>query len=254
MARVLVVDDALMMRKTIANFLIKAGHVVVEEAANGEQAVMAYKKHRPDLVTMDITMPDVDGIDALTRIMAFDANAKVVMVSALGQKHKVFDALQNGAKGYILKPFTEDKLLTILNELLGATTGTTSGFQPELVPAIARDNKGITAQLPFTVETGENGAVITVMQEFKPLDFGELAKVVETLLASSTAEITFDFTYGNALHSKTAVSFRQIMERVTAAGTLLRTVCYTQDYTMYFRNAAGLKNAAFELVKKRGVL
>ncbi|WP_373325519.1 response regulator [Sporomusa paucivorans] len=254
MARVLVVDDALMMRKTIASFLSKAGHVVVEEAANGEQAVMAYKKHRPDLVTMDITMPDVDGIDALVRIMAFDANAKVVMVSALGQKHKVFDALQNGAKGYILKPFTEDKLLNILNELLGATTGTTGGFRPELVPPVAWDNKQITPQLPFTVETGESGPVITMTEEFKPLDFGELTKVTETLLANHLAEITFDFTYSNALHSKTAASFRQIMERVAAAGSLLRTVCYTQDYALYFRNAEGLKNTGFELIKKRGAL
>lgn len=121
-ARVLVVDDALMMRKAIGTFLIKAGHVVVDEAANGEQAVVAYKKHYPDLVTMDLTMPGADGIDTLMRITALDPNARVVMVSALGQKHRVFDALQNGAKGCILKPFTEDRLLSIIDELLGATT------------------------------------------------------------------------------------------------------------------------------------
>lgn len=122
MARVLVVDEASVMRKAIGVYLIKAGHVVVDEAANGDQAVVAYKKHYPDLVTMDLTMPGANGIDALTRITAVDPNARVVMVSAPGQKHRVFDALQNGAKGCILKPFTEDRLLAIIDELLGTTT------------------------------------------------------------------------------------------------------------------------------------
>ncbi len=107
MAKVLIVDDALMMRKTIEKILTSAGHVIVDQAVNGEQAVQLYKRHKPDLVTMDITMPGVDGISALAEIMAEDPAAKVIMVSALGQKHKVFDALQNGAKSYILKPLQE---------------------------------------------------------------------------------------------------------------------------------------------------
>ncbi|WP_371372922.1 response regulator [Sporomusa aerivorans] len=252
MARVLVVDDALMMRKTIGTFLAKAGHVVVAEAVNGEQAVEAYKKHRPDLVTMDITMPEVDGIDALTKIMAFDPGARVVMVSALGQKHKVFDALQNGAKGYILKPFTEDKLLSILSELLGATNAGGNGVQPELVPPIAQEDKDLAAKLPFVMEKRGGSVVISTLQEFTPLDFGDLTKEVEALLVKPSTEIAFDFTVSNALHSKTATSFRQIMERVVEAGGLLRIICHTQDYTSYFRSAIVLHAADFELVKKRG--
>lgn len=254
MARVLVVDDALMMRKTIGTFLIKAGYTVVDEAANGEQAVAAYKKHLPDLVTMDITMPGLDGIEALSQIIDFDPNARVVMVSALGQKHKVFDALQHGAKGYILKPFTEDKLLSIINELLGATTSGLNGFQPETVLAKELGDKPLTARMSFSVETQEDGARITILREFSQPDFDDLAKAIAGVMASQTRDITFDFTYGNALHNKTALNYKQMLESIVAAGSVLKIVCYTSDYTAYFRSVPSLKEVAFELVKKRGVL
>ncbi|BBB89472.1 MAG TPA: response regulator [Methylomusa anaerophila] len=121
MARVLVVDEALMMRKTIGAFLLKAGHVVVGEAANGVQAVLAYNLHRPDIVTMDITLRGMDGIKALDKIINTDASANIIVVSALRKKHKVFETLQHGAKAYVFKPFTEEKLLSVVDEVLGAT-------------------------------------------------------------------------------------------------------------------------------------
>ncbi|MDF2569789.1 MAG: cheB 5 [Sporomusa sp.] len=254
MARVLVVDDALMMRKTIGTFLIKAGYTVVDEAANGEQAVAAYKKHLPDLVTMDITMPGLDGIDALSQIIAFDSSARVVMVSALGQKHKVFDALQHGAKGYILKPFTEDKLLSIINEILGATTSGLNEFQPESVLAIEQGDKPLTAKMPFSVETLEDGARITILREFAQADFDDLAKAIAGVMASQSSSISFDFTYGNALHVKSASVYKQMMESIVATGSRLKIVCYASDYTAYFRSVPSLKDVAFELVKKRGAL
>lgn len=252
MARVLVVDDALMMRKTIGTFLIKAGHTVVDEAATGEQAVTAYKKHFPDLVTMDITMPGLDGIEALAQIIDFDANARVVMVSALGQKHKVFDALQHGAKGYILKPFTEDKLLSIINELLGATTSGLHGAQTEVTKELG--DKPLTAKMSFSVETQADGARITILREFAQSDFDDLAKAIAGVMVSQRENITFDFTYGNALHNKTAANYRQMLESIVAAGSVLKIICYTADYTAYFRSVLSLKEVAFELVKKRGVL
>jgi DNA-binding NarL/FixJ family response regulator len=253
MARVLVVDDALMMRKTIGTFLIRAGHMVVDEAANGEQAVAAYKKHLPDLVTMDITMPGVDGIGALEQIMAFDPGARVVMVSALGQKHKVFDALQHGAKGYILKPFTEEKLLSIINELLGATTSGSSAIGAEPT-AMSAHEKPLTAKMAFAVDNDANNARITTLRDFTAVDFDDLTKAVEGSMLGRPDSITFDFSCGNALHSKSAPIYRRIIETVIASGYVLKIVCYTQDYTTYFRSFPGLQDIEFELVKKRGVL
>lgn len=118
MASVLVVDDALIMRKTLRKYFEDAGYTIIDEAANGEQAVMSYKKHLPDVVTMDITMPGMDGIEALKRIKAHNPLAKVVMVSALGQQHKVFDALESGAKHYVLKPLNRVKLLEVVEQVL----------------------------------------------------------------------------------------------------------------------------------------
>ncbi len=117
MARLLIVDDALMMRKTIRKMVESAGHIVEAEAINGEQAIQMYQKYAPDLVTMDITMPGIDGIEALRRIMTYDKDAKIIMVSALGQQYKVMEALECGAKSYVLKPITAEKLIAVINQV-----------------------------------------------------------------------------------------------------------------------------------------
>lgn len=121
MARIMIVDDALMMRKTLRRILEKAGHEIVGEAVNGDQAIANYAKCRPDLVTMDLTMPGLGGIEAIKHIVAADPAASIIVVSALGQKHIIFDALQNGAKNYVLKPIAEDKLLSVVNLVLEQT-------------------------------------------------------------------------------------------------------------------------------------
>ncbi len=117
MAKVLIVDDAAFMRISIKNTLTKNGFEVVGEAENGAVAVEKYKELKPDVVTMDITMPEMSGLDALKTIMAFDANAKIIMVSAMGQEAMVRDAVLSGAKGFIVKPFKEDGLLSALSKL-----------------------------------------------------------------------------------------------------------------------------------------
>lgn len=118
MARVLIVDDSLMMRKTLKTILLRAGHTVEAEAANGEQAIADYAKYRPDLVTLDITMPGISGTEVVKRIMAIDPDANVIIVSALSQKRIVFEAIQNGAKNYVVKPISEEKLLAVISLVL----------------------------------------------------------------------------------------------------------------------------------------
>lgn len=118
MARILVVDDSLMIRRTLKIIFERAGHVVVAESANGEQALAHYAQFSPDLVTLDITMPGLNGIETLKKILTHDPDANVVMVSAMGQKHMVFDALQAGAKNYMLKPLNEESLLSVVSLVL----------------------------------------------------------------------------------------------------------------------------------------
>ena len=120
MAKVLIVDDAAFMRMMIKDILEKNNFEVVGEASNGLIAVDLYKKEKPDVVTMDITMPDMDGIEAVKAIKAFDPNAKVIMCSAMGQLSMVMDAIKAGAKDFIVKPFQADRVLEAINKVLGA--------------------------------------------------------------------------------------------------------------------------------------
>jgi len=117
--RVMVVDDALFMRNMLKDIFVRAGHDVVAEAENGEMACDLYKELKPDLVTMDIVMPKKSGIEALQEIMATDSSACVVMVSALGQDSLVLEAVESGAKDFIVKPFKEEKVLEIINRVTG---------------------------------------------------------------------------------------------------------------------------------------
>ena len=117
MKRVMVVDDAMFMRASLKMMMEKNGFEVCAEAENGVVAVQKYKELKPDIVTMDITMPEMDGLQALKLIKQMDPDAKIVVVSAMGQEPVVKDAILSGAKSFIVKPFKEDFVLKTLNSL-----------------------------------------------------------------------------------------------------------------------------------------
>jgi two-component system, chemotaxis family, chemotaxis protein CheY len=118
MKKVLIVDDAAFMRMAIKKILEKNGFEVIGEAENGERGVQKYKESKPDIVTMDMTMPEMTGIEALKAIREFDPKAKVVMVSAMGQEVFIREAVIQGAKSFIVKPFKEDHVVRTLNKIL----------------------------------------------------------------------------------------------------------------------------------------
>ena len=117
--RVLIVDDAAFMRMMLKDILVKNGYVVAGEAENGTVAISKYKELNPDLVTMDITMPEMDGISALREIRRIDPHANVIMCSAMGQQAMVIDSIQAGAKDFIVKPFQPDRVLEAVNKVIG---------------------------------------------------------------------------------------------------------------------------------------
>ncbi|SHF51823.1 response regulator [Ornithinibacillus halophilus] len=116
--RILIVDDAAFMRMMIKDILTKNGFEVVGEAQDGNQAISLYNELKPDLVTMDITMPEMDGITALKEIKAGDPNAQIIMCSAMGQQAMVIDAIQAGAKDFIVKPFQADRVIEAIQKAL----------------------------------------------------------------------------------------------------------------------------------------
>ncbi|MBO2518749.1 MAG: response regulator [Firmicutes bacterium] len=118
--RVLVVDDTAFMRLTLRRTLERFGHEVVGEAADGEEAVQLYQELRPDLVTMDITMPKMDGITAIREIRKIDPRAKIIVCSAMGQKPMVIEALEAGAQDFLVKPFDAERVREAIERLNGA--------------------------------------------------------------------------------------------------------------------------------------
>jgi len=118
MSNILIVDDSLVMRKNLRTILSGADHTIVAEAGNGIQAYKEYQKHQPDLVTMDVTMPFMNGVDALKKIIYEYPDAKIVMVSIASCSKLIFEAMQCGAANYVLKPFTVEKVLNTVNQAL----------------------------------------------------------------------------------------------------------------------------------------
>jgi len=115
---ILIVDDAAFMRMMVKDILVKNGFIVVGEAQDGMEAVEKYKELSPDLVTMDITMPEMDGITALKQIKEINPGAKVIMCSAMGQQAMVIDAIQAGAKDFIVKPFQAERVIEAIQKAL----------------------------------------------------------------------------------------------------------------------------------------
>jgi len=116
--RILIVDDAAFMRMMVKDILTKNGYDVVGEANDGVEAVAKFQELTPDLVTLDITMPNMDGLEACKQIKKIDNNAKIIMCSAMGQQAMVIEAIQNGAKDFVVKPFQPDRVLEAIEKAL----------------------------------------------------------------------------------------------------------------------------------------
>lgn len=119
MPTVMIVDDALFMRVTIANMFKEWGFDVIGEASNGKQAVEKYRELQPDLVTMDVTMPVMSGLEAVKNIMPEFPDANIIMITALGKQKLVVEAIEHGAKDFVTKPFTQEKLKSIVDNIIG---------------------------------------------------------------------------------------------------------------------------------------
>ena len=120
MANIMIVDDSRTSRKILRQILEDAGHTIVGEAVDGEEGYLKYKELKPDLVTLDITMPKLAGLEALQLIKTCDENAQVVMITAAGQKEKMIQAIKYGAAEFIAKPYDEEDVKQVINKILGA--------------------------------------------------------------------------------------------------------------------------------------
>jgi len=133
MLKVLIVDDSLIMRRNIRRMLETLGHQVIEEAKDGYEAIDFYRRLKPDLITMDITMPDMDGITAVKEIKKVDKDAKIIMVTSHGQEDMVISAIRSGASGYLLKPISVIKLRESIGKVFPNMLDETASDEHEVV-------------------------------------------------------------------------------------------------------------------------
>lgn len=117
MAKILIVDDSRTSRKMLRNILESNGHEIIDEAVNGQEGVQKFQALKPDVVTLDITMPVVDGVEALKMIKALDPASKVVMVTAAGQKNKMIECIKAGANEFLTKPFEQQEIVDVINKM-----------------------------------------------------------------------------------------------------------------------------------------
>lgn len=186
MTNILIVDDAMVMRKKLKMILTAAGYNIIGEAGNGLEAINAYKEFKPDLVTMDITMPMLDGIEAVKQIIDFDKKAKIIMVSAVNQQIKVFEAIENGAKHYVVKPINDQKLLETIELVLKESE--TQSIKPV----------GNSPSHPFSVINNNGKIVVSIQKTLDENDLSLLSKAVDGMLFINPLIVTLDFTAPSA--------------------------------------------------------
>jgi YesN/AraC family two-component response regulator len=184
MASILIVDDSIVMRKNLATIITKAGHTIAGEASNGKQAIAQYTELKPDIVTMDISMPIMSGVEAVKQIIKLDQNAKIIMVSAVNQKKMVFNAINSGAKHYVIKPIDTNKVISIINEVLDEET------QNQAIEVI--DSR---EQIQgFQIENIDGSFVITFNKHIDASDHKFLDMAIRGIMFIKPLKVTMDFS------------------------------------------------------------
>jgi DNA-binding NarL/FixJ family response regulator len=238
MARILIVDDSVVMRRNLKTLLEEAGHTVVGEAINGQQAYFKYKETLPDLVTMDITMPKVDGIDAVKKIIDNFPVAKIIMISALDQKSKVFSALRNGAKHYIIKPITADKTNEIIQMVLNQK------INPDVI--IAEPKLDEVAENAFNVKSDKGSFIISISRDLEVADLLSLESILQGFLVVNNLSIIFEFDYFSIKGDEELTKFNGLVHRLINAKANLEINTKLKD----FKNQLIKRNPDFDSVFK----
>jgi YesN/AraC family two-component response regulator len=207
MARILVVDDSAVMRRNLEKILTEGGHEVVGQAISGMQAVVLYSELNPDVVTMDITMPIMNGVDAVKYIINKDVNAKIIMISALNQKNMVFEALNNGAKNYILKPLDPEGLLKSINEVL--SNHTTRSVEAKEID--------VDKEIGFHVENINGSFVFVFNNNISIEDVAAIETAVKGLLFVKPLNIIFDFGKSENINDSILLPIMMLAKQVRDA-------------------------------------
>ncbi|WP_276352098.1 response regulator [Cohnella caldifontis] len=213
MKRILVTDDSPIMRRNLNAILTQAGYAVAAEAANGEEALAAYRRHRPDLVTMDITMPVMDGLEAVKRIVREDPGARILVISAFDQRSMLFEAMENGAKQYLIKPITADKLLAAVGRILGEAAEAPSGR------STGTGETSVSASVEYFRVDNRNGQFsVRLLDPMRPGPYPELQAAVQGLLFVKPLDLAFRFGDAERCRPELGSALESLIRAIRGAG------------------------------------
>lgn len=225
MATVLIVDDSSMARRNLKNILVAEGHNIVAEATNGVQAFVEYEKHKPDLVTMDISMPILNGIDSTKKILLSYPDAKIIMVSAVNQKLMVLAALQNGAKHYIVKPFFPEKVIEAVNEVLDLPYNSSqNNYSPIAdqnqstgnISSCLQQQKDEPVTRPFFIENIEGISVVNISKYMCDKYLSALKLGIQRITLTKPIKVVFNFGDIELIEDATFNGLKEIFHNISA--------------------------------------
>jgi len=236
MAKVLVVDDSIIMRQNLKTILTNVGHTIVGEAANGLQGVTKYGECRPDIVTMDITMPGMNGVEAVKKIIESYPDAKIVMISALGQQMMVLDALQSGAKHYILKPIEPENVVKVIKEVMAMDSGEIAQEQEEPVAVAAPSPSVSIDEPPYAIENINGRFIINMRKNFNPVNYASIDGIMTGLLFVKPLDVVFNFDEIEYLQTDILNKMSNVVSNVLNAGGKYRLVSKSVKFVNYVKN------------------
>ncbi|PYI52960.1 response regulator [Paenibacillus flagellatus] len=225
MASILIVDDSILMRRNLRMLLTEAGHEVVAEASNGFEAYKEYVRTQPDLVTMDITMPVMSGLDAVKKIIATYPQANIIMISALDQKSMVFEAIQNGAKHYILKPITIEKILHTVEEVLKLPKES-SRFDDDHPLSELEAKASIVDHNapPFSIDNKNGIFIVTVRSHLDQASLDAIGIAVQGFLFIKPLKVVVNFGQVESLEEAYLQTLIEYIRNIQGAGGIVKIV------------------------------
>jgi len=239
MATILIVDDSVIMRRNLKSLLVQAGHKIVAEASDGLEAYREYGKHLPDLVTMDITMPVMNGIDAVKKIIATYPDANIIMISALDQRSMIFEAIQNGAKHYILKPITVEKILDTINEVLKLKPAEAAPGESTSAGGGASAAAGKGHEEPLSIENKNGIFVIRIGAGLTQEKLEELRMAAQGFMYVKPLKAVFDFGTLGMMDETMFGQIMEIMNKLDAAGGAVKAVSANHTFIERLKESGG---------------
>ncbi|MFP4461305.1 MAG: response regulator [Thermotogota bacterium] len=213
---ILVADDSVLMRRNLKNILKQAGYNIVAEASNGKEAVELYRKHQPNLVTMDITMPVMTGIEAVKSIIDEYPDANIIMISALDQKHMVFKALECGAKHYIVKPFKVSAVLKAIQHVLNPDKKQDAlSKKSEEVKETKKSEE--SSMMPYKVSNTDGVFYISIFSTLNNRQYLQLEGTVQGLLSMPNVHIYFDLS-GCDYPDEMSFALKPLVDKIKNSG------------------------------------